>query len=976
MNIKMKFSKLHTIGLSLLFALGLGTTSCQDDFDGKEPVIQAPEATHKANMTILEFKQAYWPKNEAGAFDATVTDFAEEIGNHPTLPDEHIYISGRVISSDQAGNVFKSLVLQDATGALAFSINQYDLYLKFPLGQEVVVDLTGLYAGMYRGLFQIGMPSESNGTTSCSFLPDELFKIHAEKNGLPDASLTQIITLDNIASLGASPEDLMKNQSQMVRFNDVKFELAGQAQFASYKNTEDRNLLDTYGNTLVVRTSGYSNFWQNTLPAESCDIEGIMGYYASGSRASWQMILNDYAGVMNVGNPSHPQGSKQNPYTVADWVLKVNADEAISGWVSGYIVGAVALGVTEITSDIDIDWTATTTAPNTLVIGATPTTKTLAEAFVIQLPQGSDLRNYGNLADHPDLYGKQISVTGIGGKVLGTAGVTGNTGTSEEFVIEGVQVGPVDGNGTAEAPYSCAQIIAKNPSSTTEAVESGVWVNGYIVGSIPTGGASTNISGTVFGLDNAAASNLVIAPSSSCTDYTKCVVVQLPSGSAVRTALNLANNPGNLGKLVSVKGDIMKYCGGPGVKNTSEYKMDGTVPPDPQPTGDPKGTGTKDDPYNAAMALKVASELASDASTDKVYVAGIVSSVKEISTQFGNGTFSISDDGTTSGEFLIYRAKYIGGENFTSADQIKVGDKVVVYGSLINYMGNTPEMTQGGELVSIEPGENPNPNPGTGGTLDNPYTVAEADAIITAGTYTSDKVYIKGVISAITSVDTENYGNANYFISDDGSTNGQLEVFRGYYLNGDKFTSADQIKVGDKVVILGALTSYNGKHQVNTGSRIITLNGQGGGEPDQPVNPDPSGETVTIASTAISDVPGISTVDGYTFDIQKASGTTAPLKHTGTSAIRLYANNTMKISGAAMSKIVITLASDAGYRYTDFTPSTGKIEPAQAKDDKTITWVGNATEVTFTVGAIATYGSENTKPGQIRFTSTTIYPSK
>lgn len=974
MNIKMKFSKIHTIGLSLLFALGLGATSCQDDFDGKEPVIQAPVAEHKANMTILEFKQAYWPKNEAGAFDATVTDFAEEIGNHPTLPDEHIYISGRVISSDQAGNVFKSLVLQDATGALAFSINQYDLYLKFPLGQEVIVDLTGLYAGMYRGLFQIGMPSESNGTTSCSFLPDELFKIHAEKNGLPDASLTQIITLDNIASLGASPEDLMKNQSQMVRFNDVKFELAGQAQFASYKNTEDRNLLDIYGNTLVVRTSGYSNFWQNTLPAESCDIEGIMGYYASGSRASWQMILNDYAGVMNVGNPSHPQGSKQNPYTVSDWTLKVNADEAISGWVSGYIVGAVAPGVTNITSDTDIEWTATVTLNNTLVIGATPATKTLAEALVIELPQGSDLRTHGNLKDHPELYGKQISVTGIGGKVLGTAGVTGNTGTSEEFVIEGVQVGPVDGNGTAEAPYSCAQIIAKNPSSTTEAVESGVWVNGYIVGSIPTGGASTNISGTVFGLDNAAASNLVIAPSSSCTDYTKCVVVQLPSGSSVRTALNLANNPGNLGKLVSVKGDIMKYCGGPGVKNTSEYKMDGTVPPDPQPTGEPKGTGTKDDPYNAAMALKVASELASDASTDKVYVAGIVSSVKEISIE--HGTFSISDDGTTSGEFLIYRAKYIGGEKFTSADQIKVGDKVVVYGSLINYMGNTPEMTQGGELVSIEPGENPNPNPGTGGTLDNPYTVAEADAIITAGTYTSDKVYIKGVISAITSVDTENYGNANYFISDDGSTNGQLEVFCGYYLGGDKFTSADQIKVGDKVVILGALTLYNGKHQVNTGSRIITLNGQGGEEPDQPVNPDPSGETVTIASTAISNVPGISTVDGYTFDIQKASGTTAPLSHSGTSAIRLYANNTMKISGAAMSKIVITLASDAGYRYTDFTPSTGKIEPAQATGDKTITWVGNATEVTFTVGAIATYGSESTKPGQIRFTSTTIYPSK
>lgn len=859
MNIKMKFSKIHSIGLTLLFALGLGVSSCQDDFDGKTPVISEPKAEHQANMTILEFKQAYWPKTEDGtAYDATVTDFAREIGNHPTNTEEHIYVSGRVISSDQAGNVFKSLVIQDATAALAFSINQYDLYLNFPIGQEVVVDLTGLYAGMYRGLFQIGMPSESNGKTSCSFLPDELFKIHAEKNGLPDASLTQVLTLESIGSLGASPEDLMLHQSQMIRFNDVKFELAGQAQFAAYKETQDRNLLDTNGNTLVVRTSGYSNFWQNTLPAENFDIEGIMGYYASGSRASWQMILNDYAGVMNVGNPSHPQGTKQNPYTVVEWADKVNANAAISGWVSGYIVGAVAPGVTEITSDTDIEWTSTPIAPNTLVIGATPATTTLAQALVIELPQGSDLRNAGNLAQHPELYGKAISVTGVGGKVLNTAGVTNNTGSAEEFTIEGVQVGPVEGDGTEAKPYSCAQIIAKNPTSTTVAVESGVWVNGYIVGSIPTGGASTNISGTVFGLDNAAASNLVIGPTSDCKDYTKCVVVQLVSGSAVRTALNLANNPGNLGKLVSVKGDIMKYCGGPGVKNTSEYKMDNNVTP-PGPTGEPKGSGTKEDPYNAAKALEVTKALAADAATtDKYYVKGIVSSIKEISTQYGNGTFSISDDGTTTGEFIIFRAKYIGGANFTSADQIKVGDTVVVYGALVNFKGNTPEMAQGGEIISIEgngnPGPDPNPNP----------------------------------------------------------------------------------------------------------------------DPE----PDPSGESITVAATSISEVPGTSTVDGYTFDIQKATGATAPAKHAGTSAIRIYANNTMKISGAAMSKIVITLAKDAGYRYTDLTPSTGKLEPAQAKDDKTITWVGNASEVTFTVGAIATLGSENTKPGQIRFTSIEIFPSK
>ncbi len=722
----MTLSKLNKIGLSLLFALGLSFTSCQDDFDDKSPVISAPVAEHRANMTILEFKQAYWPE------DASVTDFAEEIGNHPTQTDKHIYVSGRVISSDQAGNVFKSLVIQDETAALAFSINQYDLYLKFPVGQEIVVDLTGLYAGMYRGLFQIGMPSESNGTTSCSFLPDELFKIHAEKNGEPDKTKIKVLTFDSFNSLGSSPADLQLHQSQLIRFNDVKFELGGKAQFSSYKENTDRNLLDNAGSTIVVRTSGYSDFWQNTLPAENFDIQGIMGYHATKSKQTWQMILNSYDGVMNVGNPSKTPGTKENPYTMEEWIAKINANEAIAGWVSGFIVGAVAPGiqegVKEITSDADIEWTATPILPNTLVIGATPDTRSLANALVIELPEGSDLYTHGNLKDHPELFRKAISVSGIGGKVLGANGVDNNNGTPEEFTIEGVQVGPTEGDGSEASPYSCKQVIGKNPSSTTVAVESGVWVSGYIVGTIPTGGASTVIKDTKFGresLENAAASNLVIGPTSSCTDYEQCVVIQLVSGSAVRKALNLVDNPDNLGQLVAVKGDIMKYCSGPGIKNTSEYKLNGSVTPDPGPSGEPKGTGTQADPYNAAKALQVAAALDADKPTEKVYVSGIISSIKEVSTSFGNATFSISDDGTTAGEFSIFLCYYINGDKFTAEDQIKVGDKVVLYGALVNYKGNTPQMTQGGQVVSInggtvtpDPDPDPTPDPITGNSAD------------------------------------------------------------------------------------------------------------------------------------------------------------------------------------------------------------------------------------------------------------------
>jgi hypothetical protein len=109
------------------------------------------------------------------------------------------------------------------------------------------------------------------------------------------------------------------------------------------------------------------------------------------------------------------------------------------------------------------------------------------------------------------------------------------------------------------------------------------------------------------------------------------------------------------------------------------------------------------------------------------------------------------------------------------------------------------------------------------------YTVAEALAILSAGTDipTSD-VVITGIVSKIDEVNTD-YGNATYYISDDGTTTSQLEVFRGYSLNGAKFTSQDELKVGDKVTVKGVIVNYKSGDKVtpeiNTGSKIIERNG-------------------------------------------------------------------------------------------------------------------------------------------------------
>ena len=121
------------------------------------------------------------------------------------------------------------------------------------------------------------------------------------------------------------------------------------------------------------------------------------------------------------------------------------------------------------------------------------------------------------------------------------------------------------GSGTWDSPMSVDQVIAG-------ATGSDKWVTGYIVGWI-----DTNIS-NVYGEETCKfetpatiASNILMAASPDERDIEKCIPIQLVGGSDPRTALNLVDNAGNLGKLVSIKGSLERYFGRNAVKSVSKF---------------------------------------------------------------------------------------------------------------------------------------------------------------------------------------------------------------------------------------------------------------------------------------------------------------------------------------------------------------------------------------------------------------------
>lgn len=574
--------KLKNILNSVLALMALGAmTSCQADMDA--PALVEPKATMEANTTISEFKTAF--------ADQTVKcPMKDEATQTPYI------IHGRVVSSDATGNIYKSIVIQDETAAIALSVNQGSTYTDYRIGQDVVLNATGLYIGYYNGLQQIGWLDEYNGAPSLTFMAWDFFLAHSELNGFPnpdvkyvaqdaqwpaDAPYCIVTTFSQLPSTG---EAFRNMQSQLVEFRNVHFEEGGKETYAPYQESVNRTLVDANGGTLTVRTSGYSNFYNELIPEGSGNVRGILSYYGDG----WQLLLRGLGDVMIT-----EKGQKNDPYTVEEAMDVI--DQGASGWVKGFIVGSVKGGVNDVTSNDDVIFGADAEMDNNILIAASADETDWTKCIAVELPQGSAFRAAVNLVDNPGVLGKSILVRGDLAKFLGMPGITGNGGTAADVEVEGVTIGggtpapgPGEGipagDGTKERPYNTDQIKAVTADAT------GVWVEGYVAGYV----ADKTWDSAVFGAtpsdgDNYKnATNVIfsmVAPPEA--NASNSAPIGLKNVGDVRTTLGISKNPSIYGARVKVKGDLKKYFGMMSVRDVTEYEIvSGDTPTPPEPSGE------------------------------------------------------------------------------------------------------------------------------------------------------------------------------------------------------------------------------------------------------------------------------------------------------------------------------------------------------------------------------------------------------
>ena len=302
------------------------------------------------------------------------------------------------------------------------------------------------------------------------------------------------------------------------------------------------------------------------------------------------------------------------------------------------------------------------------------------------------------------------------------------------------------------------------------------------------------------------------------------------------------------------------------------------------------GTGTLEDPFSVVGAIAYVKGLGANVqSPTPVYVKGKIATITEAySTQFGNATFTISDDGSASELFTCYRIKYFDNKSWKATDdQIAVGDDVVVYGNVVDYNGKTPETAQGTAYMYSHNGKG-----GKGAQTDITSSTI-ADFIAKAD---GDYYRLTGKVSDFkTGTTTAGKNYMQFNLTDD---TGKILVYG--FKDGQYEAWASKIKNGGTAVLTGTYELYTNKNG-GTQHEVMNCTIESFTEGDGP-GPGPG----DITSTTVADFIAKASADTY----YRLTGTVSEFRTGTTSAGKNYMQFTLTDN---TSSIVVYGFNDGEY---------------------------------------------------------------
>ena len=300
------------------------------------------------------------------------------------------------------------------------------------------------------------------------------------------------------------------------------------------------------------------------------------------------------------------------------------------------------------------------------------------------------------------------------------------------------------------------------------------------------------------------------------------------------------------------------------------------------------------DPYTETEAVEVYNGGCYDGE-ELVYVKGTV----KTATFYTSGTYTI----TLTNGFQFYKFYKSATKELFTDGAINAGDVLVACGKLSKF-NTTYQLAEGCYLVAHEKYEGEKTD--ISNTEETAYTVDKAFELI--GDVSSDltkEVYVKGLVAVAPTSNPTADGQMTYSISDNGEKTGKvLTVYLGLNLNGEKFTSKNDVQLGDYVVVKGLLFDYNGTYELNKGNQLVQHK---------------KAATITIADITM-EVGETKTIAATITPAAAETAVTYTIKENAANAISL-SGNVITANTVGTATITATIATAADYmgKTVDFT---------------------------------------------------------
>jgi hypothetical protein len=261
----------------IVIALAAILTGCNLEPD----VAPMPTFVGEANTTIAELLAMHTIGSE---------------DSYDSIPvGSNIIICGYVTTSDEWGNNYKYINIEDETGGIQIKIDNKALYHKYKVGQRVYVKCDGLVLGDYRKLPQLGL--WANG----SMQPIPSFKtyLYIFPDGSPMGAPNPIV----MTSIPAANDIPATMYNRRVVLEGATFVEGGIATFSEPNASTSHDIKMADGSTITLRTSNYATFASEMLPVGTGEIHGILTRYNN----YVQLVINSPSDLVGFSLPVERQ---------------------------------------------------------------------------------------------------------------------------------------------------------------------------------------------------------------------------------------------------------------------------------------------------------------------------------------------------------------------------------------------------------------------------------------------------------------------------------------------------------------------------------------------------------------------------------------------------------------------------------------------------------------------------------------------